>query len=304
MADTDVTLRVLVLGGGPDRERPVSLNSAAQVAAALREAGHHTIERDILPDDLSALDETFDVVFPVLHGPWGEGGPLQRILERRRLPFVGCGSAAASVAIDKVATKQALAPLGIALPRHQVVTKHEVLTIRPPVVVKPIDDGSSVDVCICRGVDEIHVAIDRHRAGRAALMVEQFIAGREMTVGVLAGRALPVIEIVPRSGFYDYQAKYERDDTRYRFEIDLPTEVLERMQRDAEAVFATIGCRDLSRVDFIVDHEHRPWFLEVNTLPGFTTHSLLPMAARRTGLEMPALCEMLARLARNRPAGR
>jgi len=295
---------VLVLGGGPDRERPVSLNSAAQVAEALRQAGHQTIERDILPGDLSALDEPFDVVFPVLHGPWGEGGPLQRILERRSLAFVGCGSAAASIAIDKVATKQALAALDIALPRHQVVTDHEVLSVRPPAVVKPIDDGSSVDVCICRSVDEIHAAIDKHRGDRPALMVEQFIAGREMTVGILDGRALPGIEIVPRVGFYDYEAKYERDDTQYRFDIKLPPEAIRRMQRMAEAVFAELGCRDLGRVDFIVDDEHRPWFLEVNTLPGFTTHSLLPMAARRTGLEMPALCDKLIRLAHDRAVGR
>ena len=216
MVDMDGPINVLVLGGGPDREREVSLNSASQVAGALREAGHTVIERDILPDDLSALDESFDVVFPVLHGPWGEGGPLQQILERRRLRFVGCGSAAASTAIDKVATKQAISSLDVLLPHHQVVTGHEPLTIRPPAVVKPIDDGSSVDVSICHSADEIREAVDRNRHGRRSLMIEQFIVGREMTVGVLEGRALPVIEIVPSVKFYDYEAKYTRDDTQYR----------------------------------------------------------------------------------------
>jgi len=304
MMDTDGPLRVLVLGGGPDREREVSLNSAAQVAAALREAGHATLERDVLPDDLSALDEAFDVVFPVLHGPWGEGGPLQRILESRDLPFVGCGSRAASIAIDKVATKHAIASLNIALPEHQVVTDHEVLTLRPPAVVKPIDDGSSVDVTICRTKDQMHAAIDRNRRGRAALMVERFIEGREMTVGILDGLALPAIEIVPAEGFYDYQAKYSRSDTQYRFDLDLPATVIERMQHDAQAVFAQLGCRDLSRIDFIVDGHGKAWFLEVNTLPGFTTHSLLPMAARRIGIEMPNLCDRLVRLAHRRGVNR
>lgn len=304
MANTDGPFTVLVLRGGPDRERDVSLSSASQVAAALRQAGHSTIEHDVLPDNLAALDEAFDVVFPVLHGPWGEGGPLQQILEQRGVRFVGCGSAAAAKAIDKVATKQAIASLDLPLPVHQVVTGCEPITIQPPVVVKPIDDGSSVDVSICRNADEIHDAVERNRHGRRSLMVEQFIAGREMTVGILDGRALPVIEIVPTVRFYDYEAKYTRDDTVYRFDIDLPAESLAKMQQDAEQVFAALGCRDLSRVDFIVDETNRPWFLEVNTLPGFTSHSLLPMAARQAGIAMPALCDRLVRLAHQRGVGR
>ena len=298
------SLKVLVLGGGPDREREVSLNSAAEVAAALHAAGHATIERDILPGDLSALGEPVDVVCPVLHGPWGEGGPLQAILEQAGLPFVGCGSRAAAIAIDKVATKTAIAGLGVRVAEHQVVGPDEAPAIAPPCVVKPIDDGSSVDVTVCHSEAELAAALKAGRRGRERMMVERFIRGREMTVGLLDGRALPVIEIVPAAAFYDYQAKYARADTQYRFDPDVPASALACMARDAEAVFDAVGCRHLSRVDYIVDAQDQSWFLEINTLPGFTTHSLLPMAARRAGLPMPALCDRLVRLACESPIGR
>lgn len=293
----DQSLTVLVLGGGPDRERPVSLQSAAAVAEALRKAGHQTIERDILPDDTSALDETCDAVFPVLHGAWGEGGPLQAILEASGKPFVGWRSEPAAVAMDKAQTKGVAHELGIATPDSQLVPPGAAPTLAPPVVVKPVDDGSSVGVHICHDYEAIDVALAAINREHGCALVETFVAGRETTVGVLDGGALPVIEIVPTVDFYDFEAKYDRDDTDYRFEIDLPEEVLTAMQADAVALHRGLGGRHLSRVDFIVDDDRRPWLLEINTLPGFTSHSLLPMAAAKTGLAMPALCDRLVSLA-------
>ncbi|MFA7237849.1 MAG: D-alanine--D-alanine ligase [Phycisphaeraceae bacterium] len=295
-------LIVLVLGGGPDRERDVSLVSAAQVAGALRAAGHRTIERDILPDDTSALDETFDVVFPVLHGAFGEGGPLQQLLEQRGVPFVGCGSKAASAAMDKVATKQIARQLGVPTPDWQILTRSDALTLQLPVVIKPLNEGSSVGVFICHAEQDVTQARAELHGRHPRVMAERFIGGREMTVGIFDDRALPVIEIIPSVMFYDYQAKYSRDDTRYGFDV-LPG-IAEPMQRDAVTLFRGLGCRHLSRVDFIVDAQNRPWMLEINTMPGFTTHSLLPMAARKSGIEMPALCDKLVKLALQTPVGR
>jgi len=290
-------MTVLVLGGGPDREREVSLTGRAEVAGALREAGHRTLERSVAPDDLAALDETFDVVFPVLHGPWGEGGPLQQIMEQRGLRFVGCTSNAARLGIDKLATKRIARMAGIDTPAFVCLDCDNTETLPPPVVIKPIDEGSSFGVRICMDEDAVARALEELRNGQDALLVEQYVRGRELTVGIVAGEALPVIEIVPRGGFYDYHAKYDSDETVYTFAVDLPAVVTEQMQAEALRLHEAIGARHLSRVDFLVDADERPWLLEINTMPGFTTHSLLPMAARKAGLEMPALCDRLVRLA-------
>jgi D-alanine-D-alanine ligase len=290
-------LTVLVLGGGPDRERDVSLVGAAQVASALREAGHEAIERDIMPDDVSALDETFDVVFPVLHGRFGEGGPLQRILEHRGVAFVGCTAGPAATAIDKIATKQICRDAGIATPDWQRLGPADALHLDVPAVIKPIDDGSSVDVLICHNREAAERAATELLAEREAVIAERLIAGRELTVGIIDGEALPLIEVVPAVAFYDYQAKYDRDDTEYRFDPNLPVGAAAAMAADAVQLNLAIGCRHLSRVDFMLDADGRHWMLEINTMPGFTTHSLVPMAARKAGLDMPALCDRLVRLA-------
>ncbi len=297
-------LTVLVLSGGPDREREVSIMGARCVAAALREAGHRVLERDIRPDDLTALDEPCDVVFPVLHGPFGEGGVLQKRMEQRRLRFVGCTSRPARIAIDKFLTKQAAEQADIPTPAYQQLGAAGALALDLPVVLKPLNDGSSFNVAICHDADEVEAARRRLHHHHAILLAERFIRGREMTVGVIDGAALPMIEIVPAAPFYNYEAKYVSDATDYRFDFKAPAEVVERMQRDAVRLFEALGCRHLARVDYILDADHQPWLLEINTMPGFTDHSLLPKAAVRAGLPMAALCDRLVRLANERSAGR
>lgn len=288
-------IAILVLGGGPDRERSVSLKSAAEVAAALRSAGHQTVERDILPDDLSALHETFDVVFPVLHGAWGEGGPLQRILAEQGVPFVGSREAAAALAMDKVAAKHAAETVGVRTPSSQVLrSPDDVLQLDPPVVVKPPAEGSSVGVYICHDQQAIADARAELHGQYRQVLVEQFITGAEATFGILDEQVLPGIRIRPATAFYDYQAKYDRNDTRYEFDLDL---LPKKIAADALKVHQAIGAAHLSRVDFIIDSDGVGWFIEINTMPGFTTHSLLPMAARQAGIDMPALVDRLVRLA-------
>ncbi len=306
-------LTVMVLAGGPDRERPVSQMSGAQVAAALRQAGHEVLQRDVLPQDLSALDEFAqwggsggDVIFPVLHGGWGEGGPLQHILDMRGLPYVGCSGPVAELCMDKHHTKMALEQAGLPTPPYELLAVGQRRTIPPPVVIKAPCEGSSIDLAICHDADSARKARKRLRR-RGKLLVERFIAGKEMTVGVIgkarpvAGyQTLPPIRIVPAVSFYDYDAKYHRDDTRYLFEpnqIGLSQSVLDELDRLALETHRVLGCRHLSRVDFIVDEQDQPWILEVNTMPGFTAHSLLPMPGAHAGLPLPALVDRLVRLA-------
>lgn len=298
-------LKILVLAGGPDRERDVSIQSGKAVADALREAGHEVIEHDIDPADTSALDvfEQWpgDVIFPVLHGKWGEGGGLQRILDARRLPYVGCGGPVAELCMDKHRTKLVLDQQGIATPPYELLTVGQSSSLALPVVVKPTDEGSSIALSICQTKEEVSAAHHRMRDVYSKVLVEKYVKGRELTVGIISRAeagdwALPTIEIVPASTFYDYQAKYESNDTAYRFDIDLPEQVLNEVRAMALRAHRALGVRHLSRVDFMVDQTSRPWVLEVNTMPGFTSHSLLPMAAREAGLSMSALVDRLARL--------
>lgn len=289
--------RVLVLAGGPDRERPVSLRSGACVAEALRQAGHTVIQRDITPHDLAALDEPFDLVFPVLHGPFGEGGPLQRILEDRGLCFVGSASRSARNAIDKFITKQRADQLNIPTPAYQQLGPSARLTLHPPLVLKPLTEGSSFNVAICRTGEQVERARAQLHAHHAILLAERYIAGRELTVGIVDDRALPLIEILPAAEFYDFDAKYDRSDTRYAFDPHLPPDLAERLAADALKLYEGLDCRHLGRVDFIVDDAGDRWMLEINTMPGFTDHSLLPKAAARAGMSMAVLCDRLVRSA-------
>lgn len=297
---------VLVLGGGPDAEREVSLLSSRGVADALVAGGAYDVNYVVIErpgaGELAAMRG--DVVFPVLHGPFGEGGGMQDLLAGGGRPFVGCGPHAARTAMDKVASKLAAAALRVrTAPAHVLNEADGACPMPLPVVVKPVHEGSSVGVHICRDQSQWAAARDaiaKERSGgvRKAYMVEAGVLdGSEITVGVLDGKALPIIRIVPGVECYDYEAKYNRDDTRYEVNPGLPAGVAAEVQAAAESLARAIGVRHLCRVDFLLDREGRPWFLEVNTMPGFTSHSLLPMAARAAGLDFPALAEKLVGLA-------
>ena len=293
---------VLVLMGGPDAEREVSLMSGREVAAALRESGRYDVIEQVI--DHPAADELRDlggdVVFPALHGKWGEGGPLQEMLETLAVPYVGSAAAAAALAMDKLATKQAVAAAGVPIPTDQALAPGDHCDLEPPLVLKPIDDGSSVDLHICHTPDQIAHARELLHPRHGRILAERYIAGREITVGIVCGAALPLVEIVPAVEFYDYQAKYFRDDTQYIVDPDLGDELTLRCTGAALRSFDVIGGRDLARADFMVDDDEGLWFLEINTMPGFTTHSLVPMAAASRGLDMPALCARLVAAALSR----
>jgi D-alanine-D-alanine ligase len=300
------TQTVLVLGGGPDAEREVSLVSSKAVAAAIDRSGsfranYQIIDRATL-GDLKGMEG--GVIFPVLHGGWGEGGPLQDLLEADGRPFVGCRGSAARLAMDKLATKLLASQLGVPTqPASVYNARDRACPFAFPVVLKPVHEGSSVGVHICRTEADwanaiAKVASDVKQHPSRVYMVERAVlGGSELTVGMLDGKPLPPIEIKPSVEFYDYEAKYHRNDTQYVVDPTLPAGVGGAIQGFAKKMFDGLGARHLSRVDFLLDGTGKVWLLEVNTLPGFTDHSLLPMAANRQGLPMERLCASLVQMA-------
>lgn len=318
-------LAITVLRGGPSAEREVSILSGTAMAEALQRRGHDVFIADIGPDDLSALDRKCDVVVIGLHGTWGEDGTLQRILEDRGLRFTCSGSIASAIAMDKIRSKEVAIAVGAQTARWRRATSANTAALlggganaapsalasdapppdaelptplRPPLVVKPVDSGSSVATYIIRDpadIGQIAPALDDVIAKYGQALVEEFIKGEELTVAILEGNALPPIAIRPRQNFYDYHAKYVADDTEYVFDA-LPAGKLAEIQQRSERIFARMGCKHLARVDWIVTPDGTPYFLEVNTLPGFTSHSLVPKAAARVGVSFDELCERLALL--------
>lgn len=291
-------LRITVLRGGPSAEREVSLVSGSAVANGLRQMGHEVFESDIAPDNLSALDHPADVIFPVLHGNWGESGELQEILETRNLPFVGSGSTASRLGMNKAQTKQAWERAGLPTPPYQILTqKNRTAPVSAPCAVKALDSGSSIDVYICHTPDEARKAIDAILSKQEQVLVEQFIKGPELTIGLLEEKPLAPIRIVAKRAFFDYEAKYRSSDTEHRFDTGLPAQVVEHCRELARKANQIVGARDLSRVDMMLDEQHRPYLLEINTLPGFTPKSLLPEAAAHDGIAFGPLVDRLARRA-------
>jgi len=294
---------ITVLGGGPDAEREVSLVSSGCVADALAASARYRVRREVIDRlDLAALRAIpGDILFPVLHGPWGEGGPLQELLQQDGRPFVGCRASAARLAMDKIATKLAASAAGVpTAPAGVLNLGDETSPVGLPAVIKPVHEGSSVGVHICRDAAQWSAALaavraDRREHPQRAYMVEQAVlSARELTVSVLEGEALAPIEIKPAAAFYDYHAKYHSDDTRYECDPALPAGVRDAIRAFGVTVCRALGVRHLARVDFLLSPSGQPFLLEANTMPGFTGHSLFPMAANHAGIPFTALTERLA----------
>jgi D-alanine-D-alanine ligase len=305
-SDSPDQMKVAVLSGGVGRERQVSLESGRCVAEALERAELDVVTADIRPDDMRVLDrKDIDVFFLALHGEFGEDGQLQRVFEERGLVYTGSGPEASRLAFDKMASKRLFAGAGVDVPAAVEFTRamkpaeleKQLAGLGQRFVVKPIRQGSSVGVCIVDSREQAVAAAQRVLTEFDDCMVESFVAGRELTVGVLGRQVLPIIEIRSQSGFYDYQAKYVDDRTQYLFDTVEDRALQARIQSAALAGFDALGCRDFARVDFILGPEGTPYALEVNTIPGFTTHSLLPKAAARIGLSLGELCVRIVRTA-------
>lgn len=299
-------MKVTVLYGGPSSEREVSLVSGKSVANGLRQAGHEVFEFDIRPEDLSGLDRPCDVVFPVLHGAWGESGELQEILEQRGLPFVGSGSKASHLGMDKIRTKHAWEAAGLPTPPYlELTTPDGWQKVGLPCVVKAPDGGSSIGVYICRDEASARQAVETVLRDHPVVLIEKFIKGPEITVGLLEEQPLAPIRIVAKREFFDYEAKYKAADTEHRFDTGLSPELVKHCQELARQANAVVGARDLGRIDIMIDEATQsPYLLEINTLPGFTPKSLLPEAAAHAGIPFPQLVDRLVHraLARHRSA--
>ena len=302
-------IRVAVLKGGRSAEREVSLNTGAQVSAALESVGFSVVEIDSGDDGfVSALASAeADVVFIALHGRFGEDGTVQGLCELLDLPYVGSGVLASALAMDKVMSKLFYTQAGLATPDYAVLRRGELFDVDTLVgslgdktVVKPACEGSSVGMTIVHDSAELPEAIDKAFRFDRHVLVESFVSGTEVTVAVLGNDdavALPTLEIVPEHEFYDYESKYVPGMSRHIIPARVSEADAEECQRLAVQAHKTLGCRGISRSDTIVSEDGSVWLLETNTIPGMTSTSLVPDAARAAGIEFPELCTMLVEFA-------
>jgi len=304
-ARTDA-LDITVLMGGPSRERAVSLDSGRAVAEALARRGHRVTTADIGPDDVAALDrEGLEVVFIALHGAFGESGEVQRLCDVRNLVYIGSAARASELAMDKARSKRLFRRAHLTTPDWVVVDRamgrlarsEAVAEIGAPCVCKPVDGGSSVDVTVARDEATRDAALEALLDAYGRAMIERYVAGREMAVSILADRPLPVVEVRTHRAFYDWVAKYDDDATEYLVAPPLPAPVAEHLRAAGVTAHKALGCKDFSRVDFILADDGTAWVLEVNTIPGFTSHSLLPKAAGAVNVSFDQLCEQIVHLA-------
>lgn len=299
--------RIAVVLGGPSAEREVSLNTGRAILAALREKGYDAVEIDLEPRRFvqQLRDSKAEVVFNAIHGKYGEDGLLQGALELMGIPYTGSGVLASAMAMDKGVSKRLFLAAGISTPRSVLyelsdagagLSEKVLAAFGLPVVVKPATQGSSIGVAI---VDNRHALADALADAfkySDAVLVEEFINGRELTVAILGAtppQVLPVIEIVPHSGRYDYRSKYTKGATEYIVPAKLALQTEEAVKAGALAAYAALGCRGVARVDLMLDKRDKPYVLEVNTIPGMTATSLVPKAAAAAGISFAQLCEQL-----------
>jgi len=281
-------MRVSVLAGGVSGEREVSLRSGVAVAKALRSIGVKVLEVDVKEKGVKVPQGT-DICFLALHGTYGEDGEVQRELEAVGMPFTGSGSEASALAFDKLKARDAMLAAGVPMAESQEWTP--TCDWKPPYVLKPVASGSSLGTFLVRTEDEVKKAVKEAKKWKeGGMMIERLIEGAEMTVGILGEQALPVIEVRPGKGFYDYKNKYTSGATQYLCPAPIPKEKAQELQALALKAHRAIGCEVLSRVDLMVDAEGKPHVLEVNTLPGMTDLSLLPKAGRAAGIDFTTQC--------------
>lgn len=312
-SDTLKTGTVAVLLGGRSAEREVSLATGEACAAALEARGYRVERIDAGLDLAGRLVEVRPTaVFNALHGRWGEDGCVQGLLECLGIPYTGSGVLASALGMSKVASKRIFHAAGLPTPAYQVIPAAEVagfdvhqLALSLPCVVKPDGEGSSVGISIVRSADELGAALEAARSFPGDLLLEAYVEGREISVAVLEGESLGVIEIQPARDFYDYTAKYDKaSGTRYLFPAPLDEAVEARVLELGCAAHQALGCRGVTRADFILPAVGEPQLLEVNTLPGMTGTSLVPKIAAGRGLSFEDLCERLllgARLEKEGP---
>lgn len=300
--------KIGVLMGGPSTEREISLKSGNAVYEALRRSGVETVAIDITTDSTEGnirliKSHKVDCAFLALHGRFGEDGQIQGILDSIKIPYTGSGAQASRLAMDKIASLGIFELNGLKVPRYSVLEKS---SYRPdwktdnelgfPLVIKPANHGSSIGLSIIDDSKDLDAAVDLALSFDSRAIIQEYIPGREVTVGILDEKALPVIEIIPKKRFFDFEAKYKAGMTDYIVPAELEEVVAEKVQAVALSAHKLLGCFACSRVDIILK-DNSPFVLEINTIPGFTSTSLLPKAAKKIGIEFEELCLKLVRLA-------
>ncbi len=284
---------IAVLMGGPGYEREVSLASGRSVVKALQDAGYNAVPVDVTTKHVD-LPEGTAVAFNVIHGTFGEDGGLQRVIGGMGVPYTGAGVASSELAFDKVDSKRAFVAANVPTPASEIIKPGEMPKMSLPLVVKPAREGSSVGVHLVHAQENLQAALDDVAKYGEEILIEQLIVGKELTVGVLGDEVFPVVQICPRSGFYDMSNKYPwmagGGGTDYFCPADLSPEVTESVQAAALTAHQSLGIEVYSRVDVLLDEDNQPWVLEANTIPGMTESSLLPKAARAAGIEFAELC--------------
>jgi len=283
--------------GGVSAERDVSLRTGAAVAAALRRKGHDVREIDIREDWLGTVrDAGVDAAFIALHGRFGEDGCIQAACELAKLPYTGSGVAASAIAMSKMLGKRMAAAAGVPCPPDEVYEGPEIAGAKPPsfgfpLVVKPDREGSTVGITIVRSVQEWEGALALAARHDSRVLAEGYVAGREITVSIVNGRVFPAIEIVPKSGFYDYDSKYTAGQTEYVIPVPMERDILQRAAEYTRRAAQALRLRGAARIDYRVDRAGNVFFLEANTIPGMTETSLLPKAAKFDGMPFDELVE-------------
>ena len=287
---------VAVLKGGFSAEREVSLESGAAIAKGLRNAGYTVTEIDVTSPDFT-VPAGIEAVFIALHGTFGEDGGAQTRLTELGIPYVGADAEASRRSFDKLLTETCLRKAGVPVPESETLRRGDKRTLPLPVAVKPPRQGSSVGCSLVfKEVEWAPAMADAFKYDDDVL-VQRFIPGREFTVGVVDGQVLPIVEIVTAAGWYDYTAKYKVDTTRYVIPAELDADTAARMQKIAMETFEALGARGFGRIDFRMTPEGEQFVLELNSIPGFTSHSLLPKAAAVAGIEFSALCDRIMKTA-------
>ncbi len=303
MTTTLTGKKIAVLMGGPGSERAVSLASGNAVLKALLGLGLDAVAVDVTGTEIH-LPEGTNLAFNVIHGTFGEDGQLQDALEKLGVPYTGAGSASSKLAIHKTLAKEKFIAAGVPTARSQTVSLSPGvvpdLTIKAPLVIKPPLEGSSVGIQIVKSQNEVIGALLKAAEKYHEVLIEEFIGGKELTVGILDGKALPVVQITPPEGVYDMASKYPwlsgSKGSVYECPADLDLETTMAVQAVATAAHHALGVEIYSRVDVLLDSDNRPFVLEANTIPGMTETSLLPKAAAAAGISFPELCKTIAEL--------
>lgn len=288
--------RVAVVMGGESSERQVSLWSGEAVLAGLRRAGVDAQAVDGASNLLSSLlQRQFDRVFIILHGPGGEDGVLQGALEALKIPYTGSGVIGSALGMDKIRSKRIWQNMGIPTPEFVQVARAQsaaslVRDFALPLVLKPSAEGSTFGITLCRTTEQVELGLNEARRFGGPVLAERLVEGEEYTVAILGRRVLPIIHVVPKSKFYDFDAKYLSDETDYRIPSGLSNQQEAAVQALALQAFDAIGASGWGRVDVMIDRSGAVYFLEANTNPGMTSHSLVPKAAKAVGIEFDALC--------------